>query len=61
MPAIITIPAAAALTGIPYSTLWEWVHTLPEWQACVSHRSGRRVYLSTVRLQNSGLLGAAHV
>lgn len=58
MPSILTIPAAARLIGKPRRTLWSWVSTLPEWQACVSHRNGRRVYLSTERLRRSGLLAS---
>lgn len=56
MASILTIPKAAALLGISRRTLWRWAHSLPEWQACVSHRCGRRVYLSTERLRQSGLL-----
>ena len=57
MPHILTIPQAAALIGINRVTLWEWVRTLPEWQSCVSHRSGRRVYLSAQRMRAAGHLG----
>lgn len=55
-PSILTIPAAARLLGIPRRTLWAWIHSRPQWQACVSHRNGRRAYLSTDRLHASGLL-----
>ena len=55
---ILTIPKAAVLLGIPRTTLWDWVHSLPEWQACISHKAGRRTYLSTARLRERGFLRA---
>lgn len=58
MADILTIPAVAALLGKPRETIWRWVTTLPEWSACISHRSGRRIYLSTARLRAGGHIGA---
>lgn len=59
MPQILTIPRAAALMGIPRTTLWGWVKALPEWRACISHCNGRRTYLSTARLRAAGHLEVA--
>lgn len=56
MPSILTIPATARLIGVSRKTLWAWVSSLPEWQSCVAHRVGRRVYLSTARLRAAGHL-----
>jgi hypothetical protein len=56
---ILTIPAAARLLlGMSRTTLWLWVRTLPEWQACVASRVGRRFYLSSERMRRAGLIGA---
>lgn len=57
MPDILTIPAVARRIGFPRETVWRWATTLPEWAACISHRNGRRIYLSAARLRASGLIG----
>lgn len=58
MQAILTTSAVAALVNKPRETIWRWATTLPEWSACISHRSGRRIYLSAARLRAAGLIGA---
>jgi hypothetical protein len=59
MPHIITIPTLAKATGYDRKTIYTWVQTVPVWRACVSHKSGRRTYMSVERLRAAGLLGAA--
>lgn len=61
MPPILSIPAAARLLGLSRTTLWTWIQTRPEWQACVATRiqgpARCRTYLSTERLRAQGFLG----
>lgn len=53
-PPILTVPACASILGVHRNTLLRWVQTLPEWQACVASRVGRRTYLSRERLMAAG-------
>lgn len=58
MPSILTTVAVARLTKRPRETIWRWATTLPEWSACISHRSGNRIYLSSERLRRAGLISS---
>lgn len=55
-PGIMSISEASKLLGMSHATIYRWVRVLPEWAGCISHKSGRKFYLSVSKLKAAGFL-----